>query len=737
MTITKIHRYEIKSHLGAGGMASVYHAYDPSFERDVAIKVLPESLLLDPQFRTRFTREAKAIARLEHPAIVPVYDVGEDNNQPYIVMRYMAGGSLADRIKKGTLPLDECIQIINRLAPALDAAHKQGIIHRDLKPGNILFDQYGNSFLSDFGIARIGQAEGPALTGNFILGTPAYMSPEQARGEADIDGRSDIYSLGSTLYEMLCGKITYEADTPMGQALKQIMEPTPNILEIRPDLPIEVQDVLAKSMEKDRSARYSTAAEMADALNSIIVLKPTIITPIPAVEQTIAVASTSQVDRSSDATLKPQPLIVTPTTTATSEQPARKNNLVIFGVIAVILVLILAVAAIWILPRLGGTPTSPSDEPQNTSEIGVVPLDETQEPTATNQLTNTPETTPTSQPEEPTPTEAGQITPTLTVEASPTPPLVGAAVGGADKIAYLIENDIWTANVDGSDPLQITRDGIEKTNLLWTPDASLLLFISGKCLRGINIDTSEISDIACYKYVKSFSDFDITDDGKKLALSLNNQLFIVPFDIPVLLESNTNEKLTAIAECKDFAPYVKNAVKGVEWSSDGNELAIQIIGVLDDGRQGDIVQIIPVDQCIPNPKPLDNFPAPRFDIPEFADNPTIQRLSWDGVGLFVLTTYVRNRVYGNLYFYNSEIRQGWLGNPIEGKCCYTDPIWSPDGNYLFFTFQDAKLGTASQNQFFYVSYFDIEGKGQFTPLELPAVTDLRTTIEPALRPVPK
>lgn len=736
MTTTKIHRYEIKSHLGAGGMASVYHAYDPSFERDVAIKVLPESLLLDPQFRTRFTREAKAIARLEHPAIVPVYDVGEDNNQPYIVMRYMAGGSLADRIKLGTLPLDECVQIINRLAPALDAAHKQGIIHRDLKPGNILFDQYGNSFLSDFGIARIGQAEGPALTGNFILGTPAYMSPEQARGEADIDGRSDIYSLGSTLYEMLCGRIPYEADTPMGQALKQIMEPTPNILEIRPDLPIEVQDVLAKSMEKDRSARYPTAAEMADALNSIIELKPTIITPIPAIEQTISVTPTSQGSQSLDATLVPQPLIDKPATAPTTAQPPRKNNLVVFGAIGIILVLIIAVAAIWILPRMGGTPSAPSDEPQNTSEAGVVPLDETEEPTATSQPTTTPEATPTSQPEEPTPTQAEQATPTIAIEASPTPPVGGASIGGADKIAYLIENDIWVADVDGSDPLQISRDGVEKTNLLWTPDGSLLLFISGKCLRGINIDTSEISDIACYKYVKSFTDFDITDDGQKLALSLNNQLFIVPFDIPVLLEANTNEKLTGIADCKDFAPYEKNAVKGVEWSSDGNQLAIQIIGVLDDGRQGDIIQIIPVDQCIPNPKPLDNFPAPRFDIPEYEDNPTIQRLSWDGVGLFVMTTYVRNRVFGNLYFYNSEIRQGWLANPIEGKCCYTDPIWSPDGNYLFFTFQDAKLGTESKNLFYYISYFDIEGKGQFTPLELPEVTNQRITIEPALRPAP-
>ena len=191
-----------------------------------------------------------------------------------------------------------------------------------------------------------------------------------------------------------------------------------------------------------------------------------------------------------------------------------------------------------------------------------------------------------------------------------------------------------------------------------------------------------------------------------------------------------------MADCKDFAPYEKNAVRGVEWANDGNTLAIQIIGVLSDGRQGDIIQIIPVDTCIPNPKPLDNFPPPRFDLPEYADNPTIQRFSWDGVGLFVLTTFVRNQVYGNLYFYNSELRQGWLGNPIDGLCCYTDPIWSPDGDYLFFLFQDAKKGSESVNQFYYVSYFDIEGNAQFTPIEFPPVTNQRTTIEPALRPVP-
>lgn len=182
MALGNFGRYVIKNEIGRGGMATVYHAYDPLFERDVAIKVLPREFLHDPQFRTRFEREAKMIASLEHPAIVPVYDFGDDDGQPFIVMRYMSGGSLADRINQGIIPLQEVAATITRLAPALDAAHAKGIVHRDLKPGNILYDQYDNAFLSDFGIARLIQTTPATLTGGAILGTPAYMSPEQVQG---------------------------------------------------------------------------------------------------------------------------------------------------------------------------------------------------------------------------------------------------------------------------------------------------------------------------------------------------------------------------------------------------------------------------------------------------------------------------------------------------------------------------------------------------------------------------
>ena len=266
---TKIGRYVIKSELGRGGMATVYRAYDPSFEREVAIKVLPREMMHDPQFRARFEREIKLVAALEHPSIVPVYDVGEEDEQPYFVMRFMTGGSLSNWIAKGKIPLEDTARIIGKIAQGLAYAHKKGIIHRDLKPDNILFDDNDDPFISDFGIAKLTEATSGSLTGNSgVIGTPAYMSPEQARGEK-IDGRSDVYALGVIVYQMLSGQQPYNADTPMGVAIKHITEPVPEILNINPALPFDVDQIIRSSMAKDKTKRYASAVDLAKALNMV------------------------------------------------------------------------------------------------------------------------------------------------------------------------------------------------------------------------------------------------------------------------------------------------------------------------------------------------------------------------------------------------------------------------------------------------------------------------------------
>jgi tRNA A-37 threonylcarbamoyl transferase component Bud32 len=263
-TPTKIGRYEVKGELGRGGMATVYRAYDPSFEREVAIKVLPAELMHDPQFRDRFRREIKTIASLEHPAIVPVYDVGEEDGVPYFVMRFMPGGSLTQWIEKGKFSLEDAARIIERLSSALAYAHRNGLIHRDLKPDNILFDNNGDPFISDFGVAKITDS-GTNMTGSGIIGTPAYMSPEQAQGEP-VDARSDIYGLGVIIFQMLSGHQPYEATTPMGVAVKHITDPVPDILKVDPSLPAATDTVIRTAMAKDRDQRYPTATELSRAL---------------------------------------------------------------------------------------------------------------------------------------------------------------------------------------------------------------------------------------------------------------------------------------------------------------------------------------------------------------------------------------------------------------------------------------------------------------------------------------
>ncbi len=262
----KIGRYEIIRELGRGGMAVVYLARDPFMDREVAVKVLPSHLTVDPQFRARFQREAQVIAALDHPAIVPVYDFGEHEQRLFIVMRYMAGGSLADRLKKqGSFSVEETASLLDRIGRALDEAHQKGIVHRDLKPANILFDHRNQPSVGDFGIVKLSEAT-VAYTGESIIGTPGYMSPEQARGDGDIDGRSDIYALGAIAYEMLTGRLPYQADTPVGLMMKHIIEPVPNILDVKPGLPQSTAFTISKAMAKERGARFNTCSEIAKSL---------------------------------------------------------------------------------------------------------------------------------------------------------------------------------------------------------------------------------------------------------------------------------------------------------------------------------------------------------------------------------------------------------------------------------------------------------------------------------------
>jgi serine/threonine protein kinase len=263
--------YAIESEIGRGGMGVVYRARDQRLKRTVAIKVLPPELAFRRDIRARFIREAETAARLSHPNIVPIHAVGEANDLVYFVMGFVDGESLAVRLKRrGRLPIDEARRIMRETSDALAAAHQQGVIHRDVKPDNILLEgTRGRVMVTDFGIAKALSAEGGTLTDTGIaIGTPAFMSPEQAAGERTIDGRSDLYSLGVVAYQMLSGELPFQAPTVPGLLMKQISTPATPIDRLRPELPRELSLTVMRCLEKDPESRWPTADALRRALES-------------------------------------------------------------------------------------------------------------------------------------------------------------------------------------------------------------------------------------------------------------------------------------------------------------------------------------------------------------------------------------------------------------------------------------------------------------------------------------
>ena len=262
-------RYVLERELGRGGMATVYLAHDLKHDRPVALKVLHSELAatLGPE---RFQREIRVAARLQHPHILPVHDSGETAGLLWFTMPYVAGESLRHRLRRQRpLPMDEAIRIAREIAAALDHAHRHGVVHRDVKPENILLTPEGDTLLADFGIARavdVGGSEHLTGTG-FTLGTPAYMSPEQASGELAIDGRSDVYSLGCVLYEMLTGEPPYTGPTAQAVILKRITEPAPSVRRLRPAVAPVVEDALGKALARAPDDRFAAAAAFAEALS--------------------------------------------------------------------------------------------------------------------------------------------------------------------------------------------------------------------------------------------------------------------------------------------------------------------------------------------------------------------------------------------------------------------------------------------------------------------------------------
>jgi len=262
-------KYRILGPLGEGGMATVFRAYQESIDRHVAVKVLPRQLAGDPQFLGRFQQEALVVAKLQHPHILPVFDFGESEGYAYLVMPLAESGTLKGLLRGQPLPLEQIRKLASHLGDALDYAHSHGLVHRDIKPGNVLLDGRGNCLLSDFGIAKIVESTSQFTATGGAIGTPAYMSPEQGRGDP-VDARSDIYAVGVLLYEMATGRVPFEAEKPVAVIFKHIEEPLPPPRGLNPNLPQAVEDVIVKALAKEPQDRYATAGELVRALQAAI-----------------------------------------------------------------------------------------------------------------------------------------------------------------------------------------------------------------------------------------------------------------------------------------------------------------------------------------------------------------------------------------------------------------------------------------------------------------------------------
>ncbi|HNC07142.1 MAG TPA: FHA domain-containing serine/threonine-protein kinase [Anaerolineales bacterium] len=260
----KVGPYQIQELVGQGGMAAVYKAYHPALERHVAIKVMDVALSKEPDFLERFRREARVIAKLDNPHIVPLFDFDEFEGQPYIVLKFIDGPTLKDRIKNGTLSQAEILTIVEAVGDALDYAHSQGVLHRDTKPSNVLIAADGKVYLTDFGLAKIVE-NASNLTGDSIVGTPHYISPEQAVNAGELDTRTDIYSFGVMIYEMVVGQLPFDAKSGFSVIEDHIFKSPPAPTSIKPEISPEVESVILKALAKKPEERYQKVAEFVSA----------------------------------------------------------------------------------------------------------------------------------------------------------------------------------------------------------------------------------------------------------------------------------------------------------------------------------------------------------------------------------------------------------------------------------------------------------------------------------------
>jgi hypothetical protein len=310
------------------------------------------------------------------------------------------------------------------------------------------------------------------------------------------------------------------------------------------------------------------------------------------------------------------------------------------------------------------------------------------------------------------------------------------AKGGADKIALIANNEIWLMNVDGTDVVQLTTDGATKSDLQWLPDGETVIFISGLTVKSYNIRTNVVDTVTSFPSASSLTVFRVSHDGEQAMISVNNEIFVVPFDLDQMKSVSKKSDLLALQPCIVPEGKTKSAlvVKEARWSTDDTLVAWMFKGP----DASDQVSVLNIQDCVPaSIDILDTFPGNRFTPPGFQGG-LMPDFDWDGFNQFVFNTSRRNNGWGELHIYNWETHKPTLTvNPINKRCCYRDARWSPDGTYLLFAFQDEGLADAAQTLLYYVPYGEIAAGASLTPISLPEgfFKNPKEALQPALRPM--